>query len=335
MNLDFLPKIQAAAMSRLLLSSVPLWRLPVPPHQICIIRFDGLEIVMTPRDYVLYAVMVFGWSTSWIMLKHQLGVVAPEVSLFWRFLAAALLMFGLSVVSKQRLRYAACDHFRFLALGLCLFSTNFLLFYYAGNYGASGLLAVVFSTASLFIVLMVALISRRTPKWMHLVAAFTGICGVLLLYLPELRASEKALVSLGMCLAGTLFFSAGNLVSAANQRAGLPVMGANTWGMAYGTALLGLLSLANGSPFIIEFTPVYLLSLLWLVVISSVITFACYLTLVGRIGPGHAGYATVMFPAFALLISTAFESYQWTAFAIFGLALVLIGNIIMLRSRNR
>ena len=297
-------------------------------------RVDGLEPRMTARDYLFYAVMVFGWSTSWIMLKQQLGVVAPEVSLFWRYLASALLMFVLSMLMKQRLRYTARDHLRFLALGLCLFSANFLLFYYAGNYGASGLLAVVFSTASLIIVLMVAIIARRMPEWMHLLAAITGISGVLMLYLPELRASETAFVSLSLCLFGTLFFSTGNLVSAAIQRAGLPVMGASTWGMAYGAGLLGQFSLANGSPFIIEFTPAYLLSLAWLVVISSVITFACYLTLIGRIGPGRAGYATVIFPAFALLISTAFENYRWTSFAFFGLALVLTGNIIMVRSRS-
>ena len=295
---------------------------------------DTALTIMTPRDYFLYAVMVFGWSTSWIMLKQQLGVVAPEVSLFWRYLAAALLMFGLSAVMRQQLRYLARDHLRFLALGLCLFSANFLLFYYAGSYGASGLLAVVFSTASLIIVLMVALASRRMPKWKHLLAAVIGISGVLLLYLPELKTSQTALLSLGLCLGGTLFFCTGNLVSAATQRAGLSVMGASTWGMAYGAGLLGLFALVNGSPFIIELTPLYLLSLAWLVVISSVITFACYLTLVGRIGPGRAGYATVMFPAFALLISTAFESYQWTAFALAGLCLVVTGNIIMLRSRR-
>ena len=131
-----------------------------------------------------------------------------------------------------------------------------------------------------------------------------------------------------------MFFCIGNLVSAATQRAGLSVMGASTWGMAYGAVLLGVFSLANGSPFIIEFTADYLLSLAWLVIISSVITFACYLTLVGRIGPSRAGYATVIFPVFALLISTAFENYQWTAFALVGLTLVVTGNIIMLRSRN-
>ena len=82
-------------------------------RQICMTRPDGEKTGMMPRDYFLYAVMVFGWSTSWIMLKQQLGIVAPEVSLFWRYLAAALLMFGLSAMLGQRLRFEACDHFRF------------------------------------------------------------------------------------------------------------------------------------------------------------------------------------------------------------------------------
>ena len=41
-------------------------------------RFDAF-------DGLLYAVTVFGWSTSWIAMKAQVGVVAPEVSLLWRF----------------------------------------------------------------------------------------------------------------------------------------------------------------------------------------------------------------------------------------------------------
>ena len=56
---------------------------------------------------------------------------------------------------------------------------------------------------------------------------------------------------------------------------------------------------------------------------SSVLTFACYLTLVGRIGAGKAGYATVIFPVFALLISTVFEKYQWGVLPFAGICLVV------------
>ncbi|MEP1443765.1 MAG: EamA family transporter, partial [Hyphomicrobiales bacterium] len=54
------------------------------------------------------------------------------------------------------------------------------------------------------------------------------------------------------------------------------------------------------------------------------------LTLLGRIGAARAGYATVIFPIFALLISTVIEGYQWTALSLVGLVLVLVGNYFVL-----
>ena len=56
---------------------------------------------MAPFDMLLYAGVVFGWSTSWLPLKWQLGVVVPEISLFWRFLMAAPMMAFLAIMSGQ------------------------------------------------------------------------------------------------------------------------------------------------------------------------------------------------------------------------------------------
>ena len=58
--------------------------------------------------------------------------------------------------------------------------------------------------------------------------------------------------------------------------------------------------------------------------------FACYLTLLRRIGAARAGYATVLFPIVALAISTLFEGYAWTALAVRGVALALLGNVVVL-----
>jgi drug/metabolite transporter (DMT)-like permease len=103
--------------------------------------------------------------------------------------------------------------------------------------------------------------------------------------------------------------------------------------MAYGACYLALFSFVSGYEFIIEPTQTYIFGLLWLALVSSVMTFAAYLSLLGRIGASRAGYATVIFPVFALLISTIFESYVWSGLALTGLALVIFGNVIMIRAR--
>ena len=289
---------------------------------------------MKPFELLLYSMVVFGWSTSWLPLKWQLGVVAPEVSLLWRFVIAATVMFVISIYLRQSLMFNWRTHLRLALLGLCIFSTNFAFFYHGGKGVASGLLAVVFSSASLVNVLMTAVLGRSRPRIAHLLAAMVGLTGVVCLFWPELQLSNTALTSLALCLIGTLFFCTGNMVSAECQKCGIPIFASASWGMLYGACYLALFSFISNHEFTIEPTAKYVLGLVWLALVSSVMTFAAYLSLIGRIGPSRAGYATVIFPVFALLISTVFESYTWSSLALIGLGLVICGNVIMLRARS-
>src|SRR3546814_9923106 len=78
----------------------------------------------------------------------------------------------------------------------------------------------------------------------------------------------------------------------------------------------------------------YVGSLLYLVIPGSVIGFTAYLTLVGRMGPEKAAYCTVLFPVVALNVSALVEDYQWTAPALLGLVLVMLGNVLVFRSEE-
>jgi drug/metabolite transporter (DMT)-like permease len=127
-----------------------------------------------------------------------------------------------------------------------------------------------------------------------------------------------------------LLFCSGNMLATKNQKRGLPIYSATAWGMLYGAGVMIALAIARGESFAIEWTLPYLGGLVWLSVVSSVLAFACYLTLLSRIGPARAGYATVIFPIFALGISTVFENYHWAPAAIAGLVAVIAGNLIVL-----
>ena len=105
--------------------------------------------------------------------------------------------------------------------------------------------------------------------------------------------------------------------------------------MSYGALFALLMTLALGNSVAIIWTPVYVGSLVFLALVSSVLAFWSYLTLIGRIGAGRASYATVLFPVFALLISAAFEGYGFPLLAIAGLGCVLAGNILVLGSSKK
>ena len=78
----------------------------------------------------------------------------------------------------------------------------------------------------------------------------------------------------------------------------------------------------------------YILSLLHLSILGSVVGFGCYLTLLGRIGANKAGYALVMVPVVALIISTFFENFVWYFYTYAGLGLIFLGNVIMLTQKS-
>ncbi|MGN6305379.1 MAG: DMT family transporter [Mesorhizobium sp.] len=291
-----------------------------------------------PRDYGLYVLTVIAWSLSWFAIRLQVGTVPNEVNLVWRFGIATALMFAWVVASGRRIRFPLREHVRFAALGVLMFSTNFLLFYYAAGYLVSGLLSVVFSLASVVNILLAAVVLHETPSPRVLAGGLIGFFGIALMFSPEIAAhglSGATVIGLALCVAGTLCFCLGNQISAAGLRRGLPLIPMTAWGMVYGTLFSALLALLLGRPFIVEPTVSYLGSLLFLAVISTVIAFSAYLTLLSRIGPARAGYATVLFPIFALLVSTVMEGYQWSAYAFAGLVFVAAGNVLVIRAGKR
>jgi drug/metabolite transporter (DMT)-like permease len=288
---------------------------------------------LAPADLGLYAVTVFVWGTSWIALKAQLGEVSPEVSTLWRFLLAAPLMWLWALARGDTLAYPAADHRRFAAAGALMFSSNFVLFLYGGQYLPSGLLAVVFSLVSILNLLLGAAFLGQPIMPRVAVGGVLGAAGIALLYSPQIAGGFErgALLGLAFCLAGTLSFCAGNLVSTAIQRRGVPLLAATAWGMTYGVVALAAIVLVRGQPLAVEWTPRYLGATLYLALFASVVAFASYLTLLRRIGAARAGYATVLFPIVALAVSTLVEGYRWTLAAILGAALALAGNVLVLR----
>lgn len=292
------------------------------------------------RNLGLYALVVTIWGTSWIGLKLQVNAdVEVLASVAYRFGLASLVLFGWAWARGLKLSFAAAEHARIAAQGVLMFCGNYILFYYAARYMTSGLLAVAFSTVILFnLALGVAFLGQRLERRLVL-GAVLGLSGVALVFWPEVGGfslddvgARGGLLALG----GTLCAALGMTLSARNQKAGLPVLQTNAFGMAYGTLATLVLAFASGTRFGFEMSVAYVGGLVYLAVVASVFAFGAYLTLLGRIGPARASYASVLFPIIALGISTVFERYQWSTVALAGVVLVLAGNVlVLLRPRPR
>jgi drug/metabolite transporter (DMT)-like permease len=294
----------------------------------------GATHALAAGDLGLFAGTVLIWSTTWLALKFQLGVVDPQISIVWRFAIAAPLMFLVCMIAGQRLVFPLRTHLRFAALGVFLYSTNFILFYNAGHFVVSGLLSVIFSLASLTNIALAVLFLREPLRGRVALGALLGLSGITLLFWHEVDWSNLGsgpLIGLLLGFLGCVSFSVGNVLAQSVQRDGVSVLAANAWGVSYGVGINAVVGLLAGSAFIIEPTARYVLALLWLAIPGSVLAFWMYLNLLGRIGADRAGYTTVLSPVLALLVSTFVEDFHWSAFAFAGLVLVAAGNVLVLR----
>ncbi|HEX7683247.1 MAG TPA: EamA family transporter [Trinickia sp.] len=282
-------------------------------------------------NLLLYLTTVLIWGTTWIAIKWQTGVVAPPVSIAFRFILASIVMLAIVRLMRRPMRPPRAAWPLLLAQGLALFCCNFLCFYYAEQIVPSGLVAVVFSTAPLFNAINGRVFMGRALQPSAIVGAALGLFGIVCLFAPEIagHAGDRTMwLGLAITLVGTMCFSAGNLLSSRMQAMGLHPSVTNGWAMLIGACILTAGSFAAGFSFEPEWTPRYFGALLYLAVPGSVIGFTTYLTLVGRIGPERAAYCTVLFPFVALAVSTVFEGYQWSVAAAVGLALVVFGNLV-------
>lgn len=285
------------------------------------------------NNSVLYGLTVLIWGTTWIAINYQLGNVAPEVSVVYRFALASIILFSWAKFKKLPLNFSPRYHLNFIGLGVTLFGFNYFLLYNAQQHINSALAATAFSTLMIFNIIN-ARFWYKTPigKQVYLGASL-GLVGIITLFWPQITNTEygqATLLGLGLCLVGTLSASMGNMISIKNQQAKLPVLQTNAWAMMYGSVFMTIVALANGDSFTFDFNIAYVSSLIYLSLFGSVIAFGCYLTLMTRIGAHKTSYANILFPAVAVVISTFVENFQWSEFTIIGFSSILLGNLVIL-----
>ena len=276
------------------------------------------------------------WGSTWIAITFQLGKVAPEASVFYRFALAALLLFlycrarGLSLAFNRR------QHLVLAAQGVLMYGVSYILVYYAESHVVSGLVAIGYSASPLLNMLGVWICFGTPLSWRVSAGALLGIVGIALVFWPEfdkLSSNNNGVLGIVYTALAVITSAAGSVVASRNHKLGLPIWQAMAWGMLYGAIFSLVITFAVGKTLAFEFSLPYAASLLYLTVFGSILAFAGYLTLLERIGAGRAGYIGVMVPIVALVISAFFEGFTWHLITVFGIALSLAGNVIVLRKK--
>jgi drug/metabolite transporter (DMT)-like permease len=286
------------------------------------------------KNWQLFAICVLTWGTTWHAITFQVGRMAPEVGVALRFALAGAAVLALCVVRKDKLRFTPVDHALLALQGSFMYGVSYIGVYHAEQHVFSGLVAVGYSASPLVTGLGArALFGVRVTR-RFVLGGVLGLAGVALIFWPEFgKAAGSRDTQLGaLFTVGSVLLSAvGSLTASRNRSRGLPFWPSLGFGMLYGAVVCTLLALLQGQSFAPPAVISWWLSLLYLALAGSVLTFACFLTLQERIGPGPTGSIGVMTPLVALMVSMVFEGFHPDALTFTGAALAVAGNVLMLR----
>jgi drug/metabolite transporter (DMT)-like permease len=289
-------------------------------------------------DLALYAVLVIIWGGSFYAIEFQLGVVPIETSILYRYVAAAFATVFICVATRRSLfRFSLRDHGQFVLLGFLFFSFNYVLIYRAQVELTSGLAAISFTMALFFTtinarVFLGAPFSRRI-----IMGGLIGVAGLALIFQDSLLASDfdrGTLIGIALILGAAYVVSLATIVTARLSYRQIPGLQANTWGMIYGSLFNAVFVLVLGHDLAFDLSGPYILSLLYLTFLAGVVGFVLYYVIVVRIGPSRSSYFTLMSPMVAIVISSVFEGLPITLALAGGVAAVLVGNYIAVRTRK-
>jgi len=297
-----------------------------PPHAL-----------LRPRIALPFLAISLIWGSTWIVITGQIDGVPGPWSVAWRFVLASVGMVALVLATGRGMAMPRRAHWLALAVGLCQFAGNYNFVYQAERHLTSGIVAVMIGLMIVPNALLGRVLLRQPITRRFAFGSTIAIAGIALLLVNEARSAPLGgNVSLGIWLAlgAMIAASVSNVIQAGETGRAVPLVTLIAWAMLYGTVANVALAWPLSGPPVLPRDPWYWAGTAYLAIAGSVVTFPLYYGMIREIGPGRAAYHNVLVVIVALLLSTGLEGYRWSALAVAGSALALVGLVVALRAKT-
>jgi drug/metabolite transporter (DMT)-like permease len=292
---------------------------------------------LKPRVLIPFVLVSLIWGSTWLVIKDQLSTVPASWSVTYRFVVACAGMFILGKIMRVNMQPKA-DVMRWtIVLGLMQFAINFNFVYQAEHHITSGLVAVIFALLMIPNAVLGKWWLGREISRSFILGSLIATLGVVLLMIQEYRVAPvggvAVMIGAGLTLVAIMSASVSNVLQVMPHIARFPTIMILAWSMLWGAIFNASWSwIMHGSP-VIDPRPAYIGGVFYLAIVGSVVTFPLYFRLIRDIGPGKAAYTGVLIPVVAMLLSTIFEGFRWSATASAGALLATTGLLVAMQKR--
>jgi drug/metabolite transporter (DMT)-like permease len=286
-----------------------------------------------PRSQLLgYIALCMIWGTTWLAIRYVVEDVPPLRAAAIRFLIAGLLLLAAAGVQKRRWPRGERQWQALMVLSVTIMAVPYGLVFWAEQYVASSVAAVLYSAIPLVVALLTpAMMGRKVPRSavFALVIAFGGF---LYLFLGTgLSASRSALLG-GVGLLIAMVLSAWSIVYAKKRLQDVDSVVATGLQLLFGSVVLFWGTWALEARRHAHWTRISLLALAFLTIVGSCIAFVIYYWLLKRMQPYQLSTTSLVVPLIAVLVGGLIKGEQISLMMLIAMAVVLVSVGSVLRA---
>jgi drug/metabolite transporter (DMT)-like permease len=284
----------------------------------------------TAEDWGLTAAVALMWGSANFLIAEALDDMKPGLVTLLRVSIGFL---TLAAMRRARaVRIAREDWPRVAIVGITWIALPFTLFPIAQQWIDSSLAGILIGALPLFTAALASVLMRRRPGRLQAAGLLVGLLGVVCVGVPALGEEDSTVLGVGLVLLAVMSYAvAVNLSVPLQQRYGsVPLM---TRALGIATVLVTPFGLASirGS----DIGGQSAAAVLVLGIFPSGLAFLAFTTLTGRVGATRGAVANYFVPVVALFLGALVRDEHVAALALVGTALVVLGAIIVTRSRDR
>lgn len=281
---------------------------------------------------LVWLILCLIWGTTWLFIKIGLVDLPPLTFASLRFILALFVVGSIIFVKNIPLPKTRDQWKLLLITGILQFSINYSLVFWSELYISSGLAAVLQAMITVFGLGLAAIyLPEEKITWLKIAALGIGITGVAVIFIEQLQVND--VMAFAGCVAIVIGAFAAAYASILTKSKGGNLHPAT---LVFGQMLCGILPiiitafLKEGNPFDHEYSTMAIISVVYLAVFGTVISFWLYYWLLDKVESTKAMTIALVTPFVAVICGSVFLDEELPPQTIFGGILILasVGLIV-------
>ncbi|GAB4323983.1 MAG: DMT family transporter [Candidatus Zixiibacteriota bacterium] len=288
----------------------------------------------------LVATLCFVWGATWVAIKIGLEGAPPFYSAAFRFMTAAVVLAAMTAFGRKPLLRDRRVLGWTLLSGVFMYFGSYAVVYYAEQFIAAGLAAIIFATFPFFVAIGAHFhLQGERLNWLKMVGLIVGFSGVVVIFGGGLSVPDPDVWwAMGLMLLSPLFSAVASIIVKRHLTHENPVS-LNFLQMLVGVAVLMPFAMINEDIGHVAWNATTVGTVLFLGIFGSAYTFVVYFHLLKTVEASRLALIAFATPVVASLLGWLVldERLRWTS--IVGAILVFVGiwivNILAVRRAVR